>query len=545
MIASVQSQHQTRTLIDALLEEQRDLTAVERFARWHDSNNEARATSSRVSIPLTLPKAGEQYAFEVDLDRCSGCKSCVTACHALNGLDDDETWRNVGLLRGQGRNNFQQTVTTACHHCLDPACLNGCPVLAYDKDPLTGIVRHLDDQCIGCQYCIFMCPYEVPKYSRQRGIVRKCDMCQQRLEHREAPACVEACPSQAIRITVVEQKTLRQKYDSPSPGRAVTPANPFLPDSPDPTITLPATRYISARPLPAGLFAADSHEASLQPAHLTLVWLLTLTQLGAGSFLLLPFTTRAVQPILATAGLGATLLGLAGSILHLGRPQKAWRAFLGFRRSWMSREIVGFMIFALLAAATTLATVVGGDRVHPWKLPLFSATSLMAVLVVFCSGMTYHATQRECWKGALSVGRFFGTMLVLGAAAAWAAAALRGLGHNPFAIVLPLATLVKLSREFAFLRLCPDNADLDEEPPRSLVARSAFLMRFRLGGWLRFRFTCAWMGGILLPLLGWLIHPATALAIAALSFCLVGELIERVLFFRAAATAKMPGGIAT
>src|SRR5437016_3918730 len=212
MPQSVQSQPEARTLIDALLAEQGDLTPVVRFARWQELNGESAARSHRISIPLTAPKPGEQYAFEVDLDRCSGCKSCVAACHALNGLDDDETWRSIGLLRGQGRSPFQQTITTTCHHCIEPACLNGCPVLAYDKDPLTGIVRHLDDQCIGCQYCVFMCPYEVPRYSEQRGIVRKCDMCHQRLAHGEHPACVQACPSEAIRITVVEKEALRNEY---------------------------------------------------------------------------------------------------------------------------------------------------------------------------------------------------------------------------------------------------------------------------------------------------------------------------------------------
>ncbi len=49
-------------------------------------------------IPLSQPGPGEQYAFTVDLDACSGCKACVSACHSLNGLDDEETWREVGLL---------------------------------------------------------------------------------------------------------------------------------------------------------------------------------------------------------------------------------------------------------------------------------------------------------------------------------------------------------------------------------------------------------------------------------------------------------------
>lgn len=155
-------------------------------------------------IPLSAPRAGEQYAFEVDLDACTGCKACVSACHALNGLDENETWRDTGQLIGCASGApVVQTLTTACHHCADPGCLNGCPVLAYEKDPLTGIVRHLDDQCIGCQYCVLKCPYDVPKYNARLGIVRKCDLCHQRLAHGEAPACAQACPTQAIRVVVV------------------------------------------------------------------------------------------------------------------------------------------------------------------------------------------------------------------------------------------------------------------------------------------------------------------------------------------------------
>ena len=180
------------TLVDALLEEERSLTAAQRFSRLHEHHDfPAQAKFYRDLIPLARPSAGQQYAFEVDLDKCSGCKACVTACHALNGLDDDESWRNVGLLHSDDwRAPFQMTVTTACHHCVDPGCLTGCPVLAYDKDAVTGIVRHLDDQCIGCQYCVMKCPYEVPQYSAKRGIVRKCDMCSDRLQNGEAPACV-------------------------------------------------------------------------------------------------------------------------------------------------------------------------------------------------------------------------------------------------------------------------------------------------------------------------------------------------------------------
>jgi len=178
------------TLVDDLLGEQQLLTPIGRFSLKRENGSlPAQAKYYRELIPLTLPAAGQQYAFAVDLDACTGCKACVTACHSLNGLDEGETWRDVGtLFGGTGAEPVQQTVTTACHHCLDPACMNGCPVNAYDKDPVTGIVRHLDDQCIGCQYCILKCPYDVPKYSKKRGIVRKCDMCSGRLAAGEAPA---------------------------------------------------------------------------------------------------------------------------------------------------------------------------------------------------------------------------------------------------------------------------------------------------------------------------------------------------------------------
>ena len=123
-------------LIGELLREQSTLSAVERFAESH-VEREGRSGRYEDLIPVgRIPGQGQQLAFRVDLDNCTGCKACVTACHSLNGLDVGEVWRDVGLVVSNGEDSaFQQTITTTCHHCEDPACLNGCPVLAYEKDP--------------------------------------------------------------------------------------------------------------------------------------------------------------------------------------------------------------------------------------------------------------------------------------------------------------------------------------------------------------------------------------------------------------------------
>ncbi|MDA0578735.1 MAG: 4Fe-4S dicluster domain-containing protein, partial [Verrucomicrobia bacterium] len=199
MIATAATFTQTVSVSDLLasaLRDQQNLSAVERYALRHDQGKvPAQARYYSELMPASPPGPGQQYAFEVDLDRCTACKACVVACHNLNGLEETETWRSTGLLvGGTAEAPFQQTVTTACHHCANPACLTGCPVNAYEKDPVTGIVRHLDDQCIGCKYCMLTCPYDVPRFSKFKGIVRKCDMCSNRLAVGEAPACVQACP---------------------------------------------------------------------------------------------------------------------------------------------------------------------------------------------------------------------------------------------------------------------------------------------------------------------------------------------------------------
>ena len=559
-----------KTLIDDLLAEQRSLTAVEKFSRLHEANGvPAQEKFYRDLIPLTAPKPGEQYAFEVNLDQCSGCKACVSACHSLNGLDENETWRGVGMLIGTTPapaadssfilhpSSFQQHVTTACHHCVEPACADGCPVLAYDKDPLTGIVRHLDDQCIGCQYCVMKCPYDVPKFSPKKGIVRKCDMCTSRLAVGEAPACVQACPHEAIKITLVKQFDIRTQF------RANGKKNSFLPSTPAPQITLPTTRYVSKHPLPANLFSADQNALRLDHAHWPLVFMLVFTQAAAGMFVAATVAgvagfTALLQPLNLVA-LSILNLGLFAAPLHLGKPLKAWRAFLGWRKSWLSREIIAFNKFAALAAAATVLVWLPFltakvpkleellQKLPAWvpplekfSVPLTLGAALVGLACVFVSGMVYVDTKRACWSPRFSFGNFFGTALLLGATLtalvfAWTAGPTR---ETQIATAAALVIFVAL---FGWRRFEIRAALRD---PQSPVQFNARVVRELLPGTTTAQ-TCLFAGAIILGLLaiGNVFHTAPIWASLAAAATLTSEIIARYVYFVAGSSKRMPGGV--
>ena len=539
-------------LLDAYLAAQQDLSAVERFAQLHESTTvPLQEPYYRSLMPLSPPADGQQYSFEVDLDRCSGCKACVTACHSLNGLEAGETWRAVGLLHGGSpAEPMQKTVTTTCHHCLEPACMHGCPVGAYEKDPLTGIVHHLDDQCIGCQYCVFTCPYEVPQYSAKLGIVRKCDMCAGRLAEGEAPACVQACPNEAIAIRVIDKAAAIEDAQGDA----------FLPGVPSPGITVPTTRYKTTDVFPRNMLPADFYAVRPGHQHLPLVVMLVLTQLSVGAFCfnqLLPLwlgeaSLAVLRPFHGVLALGLGLLAMLASTVHLGRPQYAWRAFIGLRTSWLSREIIAFAAFALLATLYAAALYAAPDAAG--LAALGYATAGVGMAAVFCSVMLYHVTQRRWWSGGRTGFKFALTSAVLGLATILSGTfAVAVLGGEPLSAELmafgrsgaqglAALTLLKLAGEASVLFHLRDRRQGDLKRTALLLwgdLRPLTLWRFFLGG----------LGGVLLPL-ALLTNLAPDSLGAALTGSLVSlltllaaEIIERMTFFSALSAPRMPGGL--
>jgi Fe-S-cluster-containing dehydrogenase component/DMSO reductase anchor subunit len=553
-----------QSLIDSLLDDQQR-TAVAKFSQWHECDEKtSRAGLYRDLIPLSLPKDGEQYAFEVDLDVCSGCKSCVAACHSLNGLEQHETWRSVGLLHG-GTSQLPviQHVTTACHHCLEPACLEGCPVHAYEKDPRTGIVRHLDDQCIGCQYCILKCPYDVPKYSHEKGIVRKCDMCHGRLEVGEAPACVQACPNGAIRIALVGREQIREESET----------NLFLPGAPEPGYTLPATVYRTKRPLPRNLLPADYFSVTPQHAHLPLVFMLVLTQMSVGALtadqvLMWIGESHADAPLTATNAvrsfaaffLGA--VGLGSAVFHLGRPQYAFRSIIGLRTSWLSREILAFGVFALLATLHAVLPLAASWNTATLHAAVGASAALSGIVAVFCSVMIYASTRRPYWSLTRTAFKFFATSVILGMPTALfvgLAAAIGTSGEALHRVMSDYGAIVCLVvASVAGLKLVAEAAIFASLIGKQFtpLKRTALLMTGELGPTTLQRFAMGLAGGIVLPAVlavpylsqsGKGHNPLFILCAVVLSAVLLvtGEVLERYMFFAAVVAPKMPGAPAS
>jgi Fe-S-cluster-containing dehydrogenase component len=152
---------------------------------------------------------------------CTGCRACMTACSEANNLPaetlcpidpaistglwdvpadlDSRTKNIIKLYREKDGDNFA-FVKRQCMHCLDPACVTGCPFGALKKDTW-GAVTWNSSRCIGCRYCEVGCPFDVPKFQwdKWNPKIVKCELCfDQRLKKNQEPACTAVCPTHAV-----------------------------------------------------------------------------------------------------------------------------------------------------------------------------------------------------------------------------------------------------------------------------------------------------------------------------------------------------------
>lgn len=164
-----------------------------------------------------------KLGFYFNMQHCTGCRTCQVTCKEKNGLPIGPLFRHVRTFEvGEFPNPGYFHYSSSCNHCESPACVAECPTGAMYVDETDGTVQHNDGECIGCETCVKACPYEVPQYRDDLGIVQKCNFCHD-LPEGEEPVCVSSCPQFALEYGDIEE--LRQKHPD-----AVSDL-PFLPDS--------------------------------------------------------------------------------------------------------------------------------------------------------------------------------------------------------------------------------------------------------------------------------------------------------------------------
>lgn len=176
----------------------------------------------------------------VDLDRCTGCDTCVVSCKYENGLDLVVCWNRVGVVgpTGDFPDVEQYYLPVQCQQCENPQCVKVCPTGASYRDEKTGVVLIDKSKCIGCQYCMMACPYDVRIYREDAHVVEKCTLCSQRTVQGEAPACVVNCCAGARLYGDLDDPTSDvSKAIAAAGGDAVR-------HLPDPGDSNPATVYI-------------------------------------------------------------------------------------------------------------------------------------------------------------------------------------------------------------------------------------------------------------------------------------------------------------
>ena len=172
----------------------------------------AAALSSNKADAQETRDSEEFVGILVDTTRCIGCRACEVACGEEHDLLVPDVLNDGALEKHRKTSVEQWTVVNKyatekgdvfvkrqCMHCYQAACATACPTMAMKKTD-HGPVTWNGKKCIGCRYCMVSCPFEMPKfeYNEWNPKIQKCTMCFERLEEGQKPACVEACPTDAL-----------------------------------------------------------------------------------------------------------------------------------------------------------------------------------------------------------------------------------------------------------------------------------------------------------------------------------------------------------
>lgn len=277
--------------------------------------------------------------FIFNKNKCVGCEACLVACINETGFQEPERWRNISTSNPDklpGIPLFH--ISMSCNHCEDAVCMEYCPASAYSRSLLTEAVLHNEDSCIGCKYCTWNCPYDAPKYNPISGIINKCNFCESRLVENQKPACASLCPTGALDFSFeeIDKSTIKTSINVPlktQPSIVIKELfkedGPRMDDSLFESIEKPEPIVIKTK------------ISALKEWTLVLFTFIISVMVAVTSLNILNQQSFITKIIFLSVGAVAASL----SLFHLGKPMRAWRSIINFRKSWVSREILFFSLF--------------------------------------------------------------------------------------------------------------------------------------------------------------------------------------------------------
>jgi formate dehydrogenase iron-sulfur subunit len=160
----------------------------------------------------------------IDTSKCTACRACQTACKQWNSLSAVKTectgsYENPPNLTYNTYtkvrfNEVEQNGEVSwffgqhrCLHCADAGCVKACPVPGAITRDAAGAIVINQDLCTACKYCVFGCPFDVPRYDAMNAEgygadkAFKCTMCFDRQGMGMEPACTKTCPTDALYFT--------------------------------------------------------------------------------------------------------------------------------------------------------------------------------------------------------------------------------------------------------------------------------------------------------------------------------------------------------
>ena len=158
------------------------------------------------------PSETEFMSVLVDTTRCIGCRNCEVACATENGLPIPESTTHKVFDEIRDTTTDQWTVINRfdtdvgdvfvkkqCMHCNQAACSTACLTQAMYKTE-DGPVIWRARKCMGCRFCMVSCPFVIPRfeYLSANPKIQKCILCYDKVSEGGKPACVEACPVDAL-----------------------------------------------------------------------------------------------------------------------------------------------------------------------------------------------------------------------------------------------------------------------------------------------------------------------------------------------------------